>query len=51
LLSPVPFPLAGTVEPIVVIPATDSVLSREGSTVTVDVVADAVPPDPMHVRV
>ena len=43
--------MGSAVEPIVVIPATDNVLSRDGPTVTLEVVAEAVPPGPVHVSV
>jgi hypothetical protein len=43
--------MGSAVEPIVVIPATDKVLRRDGPTVTLAVVAEAVPPGPVHVNV
>ena len=43
--------MGSAVEPIVVIPATDKVLRRDGPTVTLAVVAEAVPPGPVHVSV
>jgi hypothetical protein len=39
------------VEPILVIPATDKVLRMDGPTVTAAVVAEPLPPGPVHVSV
>jgi hypothetical protein len=43
--------MGSAVGPISVIPATDNVLRIDGPTVTVAVVAEALPPAPLHISV